>query len=225
MLRKAAFIYGQPQELIRLFFPHPTGADTEIESDADLLALKYMIHKEDIVFRVQISKTKQQIEKELISEVVGEYLHETYDAVAEQEFQREVNSEIDSYLDRLYRKVAQRAEKEKLKKVENKEIDNYMSRMMEEISDRKIFSTIPVRARKSRFAPRVSPERELFRRKEGHIESMVSKILESMMPVMVKELSYRIVEELKMGRDESSDSSVYSDFEDLSERELNPEEY
>ena len=41
---------------------------------------------------------------------------------------------------------------------------------------------------------RISPEKELFKRKEGHIEMMVGRILESMMPVMVKELSYRIVE-------------------------------
>jgi len=46
---------------------------------------------------------------------------------------------------------------------------------------------------------------------------MVGRILESMMPVMVKELSYRIVEELKRGDN--------IDLEDLRECGLNPEEY
>jgi hypothetical protein len=45
---------------------------------------------------------------------------------------------------------------------------------------------------------------------------MVGRILESMMPVMVKELSYRIVEELKRG-----DGNV--NINELMERELNPE--
>ena len=48
---------------------------------------------------------------------------------------------------------------------------------------------------------------------------MVGRILESMMPVMVKELSYRIVEELKK---EEGSSMVLSE---VMESSLNPEEY
>ena len=68
--------------------------------------------------------------------------------------------------------------------------------MTEQIVGRRIEKKIPVRERRSRML-RVSPEKELFKRKESNIEMMVGRILESMMPVMVKELSYRIVEELK----------------------------
>ena len=60
----------------------------------------------------------------------------------------------------------------------------------------------------------------MFRRKDSHIEVMVGRILESMMPVMVKELSYRIVEELKR-----EDSSSRGDLFELLEGSLNPEEY
>ena len=65
--------------------------------------------------------------------------------------------------------------------------------MTEQIVGRRIEKKIPVRERRSRML-RVSPEKELFKRKESNIEMMVGRILESMMPVMVKELSYRIVE-------------------------------
>lgn len=44
---------------------------------------------------------------------------------------------------------------------------------------------------------------------------MVAKILESMMPVMVKELSYRIVEELRCEK-------TYSEMEAEYWEELNP---
>lgn len=90
-----------------------------------------------------------------------------------------------------------------------------MNRITQEIVGRKISMHIPVRERRQMV--RVSPEKELFRRKESHIETMVGKILESMMPVMVKELSYRIVEELK--RDSSSNVNV----SEYMECDLNPE--
>ena len=60
-----------------------------------------------------------------------------------------------------------------------------MSNISERIAGRKVQRNIPVRERRSKVL-RVSPEKELFRRKESHIEVMVGKILESMMPVMVE---------------------------------------
>ena len=93
----------------------------------------------------------------------------------------------------LYKRLAAKDEKERVKKMEKEEIGRYMTNITEQIVGRKIHRTIPVRERRSRIL-RVSPEKELFKRKESHIETMVGRILESMMPVMVKELSYRIVE-------------------------------
>ena len=96
----------------------------------------------------------------------------------------------------MYKRLEAQEEKEKLKRIEKEEASRYMSRISEEIVGRRIHRNIPVRQRMSRKM-RISPEKELFKRKEGQVEMMVGRILESMMPVMVKELSYRIVEELK----------------------------
>ena len=92
----------------------------------------------------------------------------------------------------MYKKLITREEKQKIKKIEDEEINNYMRNMTDQIVRRRIARNIPVRERRS-MRLRVSPEKELFKRKESHIEMMVGRILESMMPVMVKELSYRIV--------------------------------
>ena len=59
--------------------------------------------------------------------------------------------------------------------------------MTEQIVGRRIEKKIPVRERRSRML-RVSPEKELFKRKESNIK-MMGRILESMMPKMVKELN------------------------------------
>ena len=70
-----------------------------------------------------------------------------------------------------------------------------MTCLADEIIESRIKKTkriLPVQERRSRIL-RVSPEKELFRRKSSQIEVMVGRILESMMPVMVKELSCRIV--------------------------------
>lgn len=103
--------------------------------------------------------------------------------------------------------------KEKVKRIEEDEVSNYIHSMARQvISQANEPKRIPTRERRTKTM-RVSPEKEIFKRKEGHIESMVGRILESMMPVMVKELSYRILEELKGERE-----SYYYDSE------MNPED-
>lgn len=91
LLRLASAIYQKPQSNLRVFFEGAHSAETEIESEDDLMALKYMVRQGNITFKVYISKSKQDIENELIAQTVQDYLAHTYDSVAEEEFQREVS--------------------------------------------------------------------------------------------------------------------------------------
>lgn len=161
------------------------------------MALKYMLGKENITFKVQLSKTQTELELQMVEEVVDEFLEETYDEVVEEEFMREMKENITNFLDVMYSSISLKQVKEAAKQVKKDTVSAYLNRMSQDIIDK--FAQpkrIPTYKRTNR-AVRVSPEKELFRRKESQVESMVSRILESMMPVMVKELSYRIIEELK----------------------------
>ena len=48
LLNKASVAFRHPQESIRLFFVHDNGSQTEIENDADLLAVRYMARNNQI---------------------------------------------------------------------------------------------------------------------------------------------------------------------------------
>jgi hypothetical protein len=91
MLRLASAIYQKPQDNLRIFFEGSHSAETEIESEDDLMALKYLVRQGNITFKVYISKSIQDIENELIAQTVQDYLADTYESVAEEEFQREVS--------------------------------------------------------------------------------------------------------------------------------------
>ena len=91
LTRKAAFIFQQQISNIELFFQHADGSETPIESDNDLLSLKYLVRKPEIAFTIRVSKSKEQIEQELISSEVDGYLSQTYDEVSEEIAEKEIN--------------------------------------------------------------------------------------------------------------------------------------
>lgn len=85
LFRLASALYCRAQSSsIRIFFLHPDSSETEIETDSDLISLKYLVNNGNITFRVQVSKSKEEIEKELVSESVSDYLTNTYEDIAEQ---------------------------------------------------------------------------------------------------------------------------------------------
>jgi hypothetical protein len=47
-----------------------------------LISLRYILKKGDISFKVQISKGKEEIEREIIREAIEEYLEKTYNEAA-----------------------------------------------------------------------------------------------------------------------------------------------
>lgn len=58
------------------------------------MALKYLIREGCITFKVLISKTKEEIQEEMISETVDDYLSFIYEDIAEAEFQKEIGKSI-----------------------------------------------------------------------------------------------------------------------------------
>lgn len=67
-----------------------------------------------------------------------------------------------------------------------------MNRMNIHINENKYIRKLPSVQRRPKSV-RVSPDQKIFKRKEGEVEIMVKRVLESMVPAMVKELSYRIM--------------------------------
>jgi hypothetical protein len=99
-----------------------------------------------------------------------------------------------------------------IQKIEKEEVKKYIAKMNTCIISNHLLSSIPLPEKRNK-ARRVSPESNNFRRRESMIEKMVGRALEEMMPMMVQQLSSRIMEELR----QSKHSSRY-DFEE------NPEE-
>ena len=104
-----------------------------------------MTRAKEIQFNVQFSKSKQQIEDEMIQELVDEYLGCTYSQVTEQEEQKEIDMEIESYLDGLYKKIAKREEKIRQSLIEKEEVGKYFNSMVGQIVGKRVSKVLPVR--------------------------------------------------------------------------------
>jgi hypothetical protein len=122
--------------------------------------------------------------------------------------EKEVKETTESYLKELYSEIA-RSQAE-MKMIEEQETRSYVAKMTSSL----VFShhhipNIPARPRTSRIV-KVSPDS-----REQSVERMVSRVLSSMMPLMVHQISNRIMEELSCSKTSRS----------FFEREQNPEEY
>lgn len=83
-----------------------------------------------------------------------------------------------------------------MREIEREEVKRYLSKINSIAIDRHLFS-LPMRESKCKKV-RFSPEKSQSMQKETIVEKMVSKVLEEMMPMMVKELSARIMGELSI---------------------------
>lgn len=155
LLAYASNIAKQPSNRIKLNFLGQDGSLTAIESDSDLLALRYTVRNGPLSLVAHISKSRQEIMNEIISQCVGEYLDETYDDVIEREEERAVNKQIEEYLNTLYKRLVKQEEKEKIKNIEQEEINRYMSQMTSELVNKRSRKELPTRERRQRM--RVSP--------------------------------------------------------------------
>ncbi len=83
-----------------------------------------------------------------------------------------------------------------MREMEAEEVKKYLAKINSTAIDRHLFS-LPIRENKCKKV-RFSPQKSQPIQKETIVEKMVSKVLEEMMPIMVKELSARIMGELSM---------------------------
>lgn len=67
---------------LKLFFINASNQATLIESDSDLLSLRYIIRGNIYNFKVEISKSKVEIEQEEERTIIGDYLEATYEEIA-----------------------------------------------------------------------------------------------------------------------------------------------
>lgn len=75
---------------------------------------------------------------------------------------------------------------------------SYIAKMTSHAVNRHVFERIALPERKASRKIRVSPER--CSRRQSLVERMVGRVLEEMMPQMVKELSSRIMDELRFSK-------------------------
>ena len=73
---------------------------------------------------------------------------------------------------------------------------------------------MPIVERRNKVS-RFSPERSNFQRKESMIEKMVGRVLDEMMPLMVKQLSSRIMEELRESKKQDYRYDFFENPEEL----------
>jgi hypothetical protein len=102
LLQLAASSCSRPASNLKLFFINSSKCATQIESDSDLLSLKYVSREKSYNFRVEIMKSKAEIEQEIQNEAVDEYLIETYENISQTEVERELKKITSDYLQELY---------------------------------------------------------------------------------------------------------------------------
>jgi hypothetical protein len=83
---------------LKIYFVDSNLRTTQIESDSDLLSLKYISKEKIYKFKVDICKSKRHLENELNSEAVDEYLTSIYDNIAEAEVEKELKRISEEYL-------------------------------------------------------------------------------------------------------------------------------
>lgn len=82
--------YSKDFSKINLYFCGANGMETLIESDSDLVALKYMVRGNNLRFKVELCKSREMIQQVIRKEAVSEYLQDTYDQIAEGEVEKEL---------------------------------------------------------------------------------------------------------------------------------------
>lgn len=88
LLASAAEQCGRSLFTLKLFFVSSNGQATLIESDSDLLSLRYIARGSSYSFRVEISKSRAEVEREEQAAAIEEYLEATYEDIAEQALQQ-----------------------------------------------------------------------------------------------------------------------------------------
>lgn len=83
LLCSAAEKCGKSVFSLKLFFVNANNQATLIESDSDLLSIRYITRGNTYNFRVEISKSKAEIELEEERAIIGDYLEATYEEIAE----------------------------------------------------------------------------------------------------------------------------------------------
>lgn len=102
LLQLAAQQLSRNTQNIKLYFVDSSSRTTLMESDTDLLSLKYITKEKAYKFKVEICKSKEELENEIRSEAVDEYLASTYDSIAEAEVESELKRISEEYLKELY---------------------------------------------------------------------------------------------------------------------------
>lgn len=102
LLASAADKCGKSVFGLKLFFVSASNQATLIESDSDLVSLRYITRGNTYSFRVEISKSKAEVEQEQQAAAIEEYLGATYEDIAEQALQQELRQISADYLQELY---------------------------------------------------------------------------------------------------------------------------
>lgn len=82
--------YSKGFSKVNLYFCGANGMETLIESDSDLIALRYMVRGNNLKFKVELCKSKEMIQQVIRQEAVSEYLQDTYDQIADDEVEKEL---------------------------------------------------------------------------------------------------------------------------------------
>jgi ssRNA-specific RNase YbeY (16S rRNA maturation enzyme) len=106
LLQLAAQKLSKSTADLKLHFVDAAQRTTLMESDTDLLSLKYVTKEKNYKFKVEVCKSKEQIENEMRSEAIEEYLSSTYEGIIDAEVERELKRISQEYLQELYAEVA-----------------------------------------------------------------------------------------------------------------------
>ncbi len=82
--------YSNGFSKVNLYFCGSNCTETLIESESDLIALRYMVRGNNLRFKVELSKSREMIQQEIREEAVSEYLEETYNKIADEEVEQQL---------------------------------------------------------------------------------------------------------------------------------------
>ena len=129
LLQLAAKQLSKSNVDLKLHFVDAAQRTTLMDSDTDLLSLKYVSKEKNYKFKVEVCKSKEQIENETRSEAVEEYLANTYEGIIDAEVERELKKISKEYLQELYAEIVREEEKAMMTKIEKEEVSSYIAKI------------------------------------------------------------------------------------------------
>lgn len=175
LLQLAAHQLVKSSADLKLHYVDAAQRTTLMESDSDLLSLKYVSKDKNYKFKVEVCKSKEQIEIEVRGEAVEEYLAGAYEGIIDAEVERELKRISEEYLQELYAEVVREEERALIARIEKEEVSSYIAKM----NSLMIKNQVPLRnalpERKASRKMRVSPEAR--DRRQSMVEKMVGRVL------------------------------------------------